>query len=251
MSLQDREEQDVRAIRSVLADYRRQRLKFYSAVSLNDLLVKDVVMFALRGVSSADEFIHDAFSALESSSEETVIGSTWQRIAQDLARPAVIDAGDILAERDGTLWVVELKSQTNTLNARSSPQTIRALKARVDDHASSRGVRRTSVRAMIAVLRGPSQTTEVKFQPKRINDTNRDLIGFSYTYIVGREFWAWLTGRPNIVAFVGTHVGSGSELKAAKEQSLKKLKGEMQRLLTSKGLGTSISDLIRYVDSRS
>ena len=59
------------------------------------------------------------------------MGTAWQRMIKDLAWPTAIDAGDIMAERDGALWVVEIKAQTNTLNSSSSPQTLRALQDRV------------------------------------------------------------------------------------------------------------------------
>src|SRR5699024_3802789 len=108
------------------------RLNWYrKEMSLKRLLSKDIAMFAARGVESADEYLDTAFNAVESSSEETVMGNHWQKILSAISADT-LDTGDLTTVRDGILWVCEVKSQTNTTNAASFPQELRGLRARMD-----------------------------------------------------------------------------------------------------------------------
>ena len=57
-----------------VAKYQTKRLKSYRKMHLSQLLGKDVLLFAARGVTTAYAFVDEAFKAAESSSEETVMG---------------------------------------------------------------------------------------------------------------------------------------------------------------------------------
>lgn len=201
-------------------------------------------MFALRGVTTAEGFVEQAFSALESSSEETNMGTTWQRILKDLAQPAVLDAGDVLAEREGALWIVEVKSQTNTLNSSSLAQTVRSLKERVEYHSSFKQARRQPVKAAIGVMRGREVDREITFAAAGTRTENRALDGFVYRYLVGRAFWRWLTGRPSVLSLVGDFSAEAASLLQARVECLTRLQTEMAQLLADNGLPPTITSVI-------
>lgn len=67
----------------MLREFSAKRAAYYrdsSKINLKKLLGKDVIMFAARGVATAEEFVLEAFRACESSSEETVMGNLWQAL---------------------------------------------------------------------------------------------------------------------------------------------------------------------------
>ncbi len=232
-------------VRAALQEYAERRLHFYRVKKLGDLLTKDVLMFALRGVASSEAFVEQAFAALESSSEETNMGTTWQKILKDLSYPAVIDAGDILAERESALWVVEVKSQTNTLNSSSLPQTLRSLKERIEYHRSFQQARRQPVKATIGVMRGRESDQELTFTSTGTRTENRDLDGFTYRYLVGPAFWRWLTGRPSILSLIGDFSAEAASLAEARARCLANIQAEMRELLAKHDLSPTIASVIK------
>lgn len=248
---QERDERDRQSIRQIVARYATKRKRFYSDIALDKLLSKDVLMFALRGASDADQYVDMAFAALESSSEETVMGNVWQEIALELAQPAVTEAGDMLAERDGILWAVEVKTQTNTLNARSKMQTIRVLKDTVERHSREQTVRRRKVKAVIGVIRGKSRDSFETYDNPPTDTANPDLDGFCYRYLVGASFWKWLTGRDDISGLFTGIVGGESALLDARSAAISRLKQELNDKLSAAGHGSSISDVMALANSRS
>ena len=131
---------------SKLSEFSSNREEYYrdkSKINLKKLLSKDVVMFAARGIDNAHDFVEEAFRACESSSEETVMGNTWQSIITAISSDT-LDTGDMMTARDGALYVCELKSQSNTTNSASFPQELRELK---DKCESQRRFRRASKQA--------------------------------------------------------------------------------------------------------
>lgn len=251
MSPQERDAQDRLTIQQIIAKYAKKRRKFYADIQLDKLLSKDVLMFALRGASDSDKYVDMAFAALESSSEETVMGNVWQEIALKIAHPAVTEAGDMLAERDGTLWCVELKTQTNTLNARSKLQTIRVLKDTVERHSREQTVRRRNVRAVIGVIRGKSRDSKETYVKPPTNTADADLDGFEYRYLVGASFWKWLTGRDDISQLFLGIVGDDSELLDARSAAVSRLKADLRNRLSNAGHGLSIENVIALANSQS
>lgn len=107
----------------MLREFSAKRAAYYrdsSKINLKKLLGKDVIMFAARGVATAEEFVLEAFRACESSSEETVMGNLWQALIAAISSDT-LDTGDMMTVRDGALYVCELKSQVNTTNSASFP----------------------------------------------------------------------------------------------------------------------------------
>ena len=216
-----------------LTSYFRSRLNAYDNVGLKQLLGKDILMFALRGVSTAGEFTRQAFAAWESSSEETNMGTFWQQVLIGLSTKSV-DAGDLIVQKGTELWVVELKSQTNTLNASGLAQTVRTLKSNVTTLRRTSTPTAHSVNAMIAVVRG-AEKDESKVYPGTMPGTG-DLEGFRYRYIVGKPLWRWLIGMENVTELLGGQQDNIRQLSSARESALARLQGKMTTALNNHSL---------------
>ena len=225
-------------------EYIAKRLAYYSqrAGLLRDLLKKDPMLSALRGVTTAHDWLDQAFHAHESSSEETMMGNSWQQILTDLSSHAV-GAGDFLVEKEDELWVLEMKSQTNTLNGPARAQTLKVLRQRVRDYSSVRTPRRRSVRPMIGILRGEAADgwrTFVATTPE-----NREIDGFQYREMVGAPFRAWLTGFANPAELVAASSENRTVLLGAREACRQRLHEELRDLLITKSLPDEIASIVR------
>ena len=232
-------------IQQALADYAAGRIRSYETLRLRQLLDKDVLMFALRGVSTAHDFVDEAFAAFESSSEETGMGSTRQRIITELG--GAIDLADLVIQRDNVLWAVEVKAQTNTITGTALPQVLRNLKSKADRYRRSRPARPRQVRAMLGIMRGPSDDRERTYvcQP---GEPNTDIDGFTYRYIVGRSFWVWLTGWGSIESLVDRIEEIADSVAAAREEARARLHREMDAWMQTLGLDGSIQSIMAAVD---
>lgn len=225
-------------------EYSGKRLAYYTRRRglLKDLLKKDPLLAALRGVTTASGWLDEAFNAHESSSEETMMGSAWQQILTDLSSHSV-GAGDFLFEKEDMLWVLEMKSQTNTLNAPALAQTLKVLKQRVLDHSGIRTPRRRGVSAMIGVLRGDALDLWRTFSARSAE--NRDINGFQYRYMVGAPFRAWLTGLTHPSELVEASSEQGASLLSARNDCRQRLQRELDVLLREKGLPDDIQSVMR------
>lgn len=227
----------------VFAEYAAKRLAYYRDRRdlLTDLLKKNPLLPALRGITTASGWVQEALHAHESSSEETIMGNAWQDILTQLADHAV-GAGDLLIERDDRLWVVEIKSQINTLNSSSLPQTLRGLQRKVNEQRRVRTPRSRGVDAMIGVVNG-SSLDEFKTFPDTA-DENRDIANFPYRYMVGAAFKSWLTGMANPDELMESANERSAEIAAAREACLERLRGELSVLLTLRNLPDSIESVM-------
>lgn len=233
----------------LLGEFAQKRIAWYgdvSKVNLRKLLAKDVIMFAARGVASADEFVAEAFRACESSSEETVIGNTWQAVIAAISSDT-LDTGDMMTVRDGALWVCELKSQANTVNSSSFPQELRELK---DKCAAQERFRRASgqpVRPAFCVLRNPRPVDEVRVYRADPRDLpNRDIDGFEYRYLAGDAFWLWLTGFDSVEGLVAdVDLIANEGVVEARAACLARLRAEMREALAAHGLGETMNDVLK------
>lgn len=232
-------------VQDVFEDYVRRRIARYRSVKLDSLLVKDVVMFALRGVDSPAKFVVEAFSAWDSSSEETSMGNAWQRVAAELA-PSAVEAGDLWANRGSDLWVIEVKSQPNTLNAGGLADAVRKLQARVAERTRAHRVRSQAVKAAIGVIRGvASDELRVYGSPA---PEYADINGFEYRYLVGSKFWSWLIGRPSVVSILSDIEIDGSDLAISRIGALARLQQEMEHRLDDSGLHHTIDSVQKLAD---
>lgn len=231
-----------------LSEFARNRISWYrnkSKISLSKLLGKDVVMFASRGVATAEEFVVEAFHACESSSEETVMGTTWQSIIAAISSDT-LDTGDMMTVRDNALYVCELKSQTNTTNSSSFPQELRELKDKCEAQRRFRRASNQEVLPAFCVLRNKKAIDEWRtFDPDARDIANQDIRGFKYRYLAGSAFWQWLTGFDSVEGLVDDigRIKTGN-VREARQECLGRLQLEMAEALNDNNLGNSISDVL-------
>jgi hypothetical protein len=229
-------------IADALERYVVQREQYYADPRLLDkLLKKDALLWVLRGARTIDDWTLLALSAHESSSEETVWGNTWQHILTSLAVNAV-GAGDLLVDRDGVLWVIELKSQTNTLNSASRAQTLKVLKAKVEQHDRVRTPGRRGVKAMIGVIRGPDEDRWINHRARSREDA--DIDGYGYQLMVGATFREWLTGFANPVELLDEQ-GLLDRIPLARAACLARLNIEVRERLSAEGLPEDVWGIFR------
>lgn len=231
-----------------LSEFAQNRISWYrdkSKISLSKLLGKDVVMFASRGVSSAEEFVSEAFRACESSSEETVMGTTWQSIIAAISSDT-LDTGDMMTVRDNALYVCELKSQTNTTNSSSFPQELRELKDKCEAQRRFKRASNQEVLPAFCVLRNKKPIDEWRtFDPDARDVANQDIRGFKYRYLAGSAFWQWLTGFDSVEGLVDDlgRIDIG-HVREARQECLDRLQEEMLEALRENNLGDSIADVL-------
>ena len=231
-----------------LSEFAAKRAQYYrdrSRINVNKLLAKDVVMFAARGVQTAAEFVEEAFRACESSSEETVIGNTWQAIVAEISSDT-LDTGDMMTARDGALYVCELKSQTNTTNSSSFPQELRALKEKCEAQKRYRRASGQDVLPAFCVLRSKTSIDEMRTYHSDERDlANRDLDGFQYRFLAGSAFWRWLTGFDSVDGLVeGISQIDIGDVREARAECRARLQDEMAHALSARGLGDSMEDVL-------
>lgn len=220
--------------------YRDQR-----SINLEKLLCKDVVMFAAKGISTAEAFVEEAFRACESSSEETVMGNTWQAIIAGISSDT-LDTGDMMTVRDGCLYVCELKSQTNTTNSSSFPQELRELKDKCEAQRRFKRASGQEVCPAFCVLRNKKPIDEWRiYEPDPRDTPNQDIRGFRYRYLAGAAFWQWLTGFDSVEGLVDdlSRIELG-EIESSRQECIQRLQNEMKDALEEKNLGNSISDVL-------
>ncbi len=246
MNQHDPSAQAREVVSRVIGDYANRRVAYYSDQNLlKKLLAKDHLLFALKGATTASEWLDLALSAHESSSEETMMGNLWQQILTALSQS--VGAGDLLVEKDDFLWVVEMKSQKTTLNSSSLAQTLRALKHKVLRHARTRTPGRRGVKAMIGVIRGAAKD-EFKTYPASTGE-NSDISGFQYQYVVGEPFLIWLTGMADPASLIADRLEMGQRIAAARAAGRGRLLDELRQLLSRRGLGDSMASIFAIAAS--
>lgn len=239
----------------IINEYQTKRIDWYQKVKLKDILRKDIAMFAARGVATADDFVKESFRAVESSSEETMMGNHWHQILAAISENT-LDTGDLTTEREGVIWVCEIKSQPNTTNSSSFPQELRSLRTRRDEIKNRRRVSKQDVKVAYCVLRDPARGGKGydemrRFPSESLFKENEDLSGFEYRYISGKQFWKWMSGFDSEVAILmplsDLHA-MGHQVAVARDNAEQRLRQELHVELTAHGLGTTIDDVVKLRD---
>ena len=241
----DEQREVVYAALSQFASERSCWYKNDKAINLKSLMEKDIVMFAARGVETADDFVVEAFHAKESTSEETVIGSLRQKICSAVSADT-LDTGDMTTLRDGDLYICELKSQANTTNSSSFPQELRELKDKCEAMSRFRRASNQRILPAFCVMRNKKAIDEWRtFTPSARDKANTDLSGFRYRYLAGAGFWNWLIGMDSVDDLIAdfAHVDLG-DVREAREECISRLKREMSEALKEEGLGHSMNDVL-------
>lgn len=242
----------------IMGEFQDKRLAWYKkGLSLKEVLSKDLAMFAARGVDNPDDLIAEAFRAKESSSEETVMGNAWQKMLATISENT-LDTGDLTTDRDGVLWVCEVKSQTNTANSSSFPQELRGLRTRMNENRGRRRASSQPVRAAYCVVRDSRNNgkgvDEIRtYACPDLQPENRDLEGFEYRYITGKAFWKWLTGFESELALLmplsELHGTKSEALREARKNAIKKLQEELRAKLRQFDLPFSIDSVVTLRDT--
>lgn len=246
------EEDDLQKRRDIiyarLSEFALKRAAWYrdeKRVNIKKLLGKDVVMFAARGVTTAEEFVNESFRAYESSSEEGVMGTMWQAIITAIASDT-LDTGDMMTVRDGALYVCELKSQSNTTNSASFSQELRELKDKCEAQSRFKRASGQKVLPAFCVLRSTKSVDEVRTHSADARDQpNRDIDGFEYRYLEGKAFWLWLTGFEGVEGIIDDlELINTGDVVEARHECIERLQAEMRQALADNGLGDSINDVL-------
>lgn len=237
--------------RALMLEYVDNRINFYRNLKYDKLLVKDFAIFALRGVSTAEDYAREAFHAVESSSEETVMGSTWQRIIAAISDDT-IDTGDLTATRDDTVYVIELKAQDNTTNSSSFPGELRGLRQRMNEIEGRRRASKQKVAAALCITRSTRKTSVDEWREFQASDVvreNSDLNGFKYRYLSGTAMWQFLCGIDSPYGLIRPFDQINTdEIREARESSLERVTRELIADLDKYHLGHDVEGVVELSD---
>lgn len=231
-------------IRAAFERYLQRRVAYYSAPAplLRSLLRKNGLVYALRGVATADEFAEQAFFAHEASSEETMLGNAWQA-ALAAVSPNSVGGGDLRTERDGTLWIIQVKTSRGQ-NAGAEAQDLRMLKTKLiaerDHHPG-----RHNVKAMLGFIRGPSVNQWRTYRSR--SAANADIDTFQYQYVAGQPFLAWCSADFQDSRLVELLRPDIEQVRSARLNCSEELKRLLARQLSAKGLPLDMNGVLRLM----
>ena len=231
-----------------LSKFAAKRCEWYKSsrsINLKSLMEKDVVMFASRGVMTADEFVIEAFHAKESTSEETVMGTLRQEICASVSADT-LDTGDMTTLRDGDLYMCELKSQKNTTNSSSFPQELRELRDKCEMMSRFKRASNQKILPAFCVMRSNKPVDEWRVYTSNNRDqANKDLDGFRYRYLAGAGFWNWLIGMDSVDDLIEDfgNINLG-DVRVARASCIDRLQREMSEALEAAGLGHTMNDVL-------
>ncbi|RYN14721.1 hypothetical protein PG2006B_0019 [Bifidobacterium animalis subsp. animalis] len=213
------------------------------------LLGKDFAIYALRGIETAEDYAREAFHAVESSSEETAMGTRWQELIASIAENA-IDTGDLTATRDGAIYVIELKSQENTTNSSSFPNELRSLRQRMKEITGRKRASNQRVEAAICITRSTISKDEWRtFEVSGVTQENADLKNFRYRYLSGTAMWQWLCGIDSPYGLIRPFSSINSEaVLLARESSLERVTTQLLEELDKNGLPHTLDGVAELSD---
>ncbi|MCL4240875.1 MAG: hypothetical protein KJ048_05930 [Dehalococcoidia bacterium] len=236
-----------RLIRAAFEDYLRRRLEYYRAPRqlVRSLLRKNGLVYALRGIETADDFAEQALAAHETSSEETMLGNAWQA-ALAAVSPNSVGGGDLRTERDGTLWIIQVKTSRGQ-NAGAEAQDIRMLKTKLlserDHHPG-----RHNVKAMMGFVRGPAANEWRTYRSK--SAANADIDTFQYQYMAGAPFLEWCSAAFDIEVLISALQPQIRTVQGARRECVEAVKAALKRQLTEEGLEHDMPSVLRLMERR-
>lgn len=234
-------------IRAAFEDYLRRRLEYYSAPRqlLRNLLKKNGLVYALRGIETADDFAEQVFAAHETSSEETMLGNAWQS-ALAAVSPNSVGGGDLRTERDGTLWIIQVKTSRGQ-NAGAEAQDLRMLKTKLiserDHHPG-----RHNVKAMMGFVRGPAANEWRTYRSKSV--ANADIDTFQYQYMAGAPSLEWCSAAFDVEVLIEALQPQVRTVQAARGECVEAVKSALKQALTDEGLKHDMSSVLRLMERR-
>lgn len=232
-------------VRKEFTAYLERRRRYYTEreALLHQILQKDPLIFALRGARDAREFIEQALSAHESSSEETMMGHVWQAVLAE-SSPNSVGGGDLRTERDGTLWIIQVK-MSPLQNSSAEAQDLRLLRTKLLQERDHHPGRR-NVKTMLGIIRGQSKDEWRVYRAK--GQANADIDGFQYQYKSGGSFRRWFNAEFTSSSVLAGIQGGVQAVRQAREDAIEELSGTLRAKLRSAGLRDSIADLLLLLD---
>jgi hypothetical protein len=223
--------------------YVERRLAWYKSPKtvLRGILRKDGLPFALRGIQTADEFAEQAFYAHEASSEETMMGNAWQAALAAIS-PNSVGGGDLRTERDGTLWIIQVKLSRGQ-NAGAEAQDLRMLKTKLSHEIGDHHPGRKSVKAMLGFVLGPSMDQWRTYRSK--SAANKDIDMFQYQYVAGRDFLRWCSAEFSHAALLASLSPMTSQMQQARDGCLRAVQSLLREKLAGAGLGLGMTDVLQ------
>jgi hypothetical protein len=232
-------------LRGAFVGYAHRRLAFYENPRLlSKVLDRNLVPFALRGVAGVDEFVEQVLAAYEAGSEETMLGNAWQAAIATL--PHTVGGGDLRTERDGDLWIVQLKTSPKQ-NSSAHAQDLRMLRTKLLGERDHQPGRR-SVKAMMAYLTGPSEFRWVTHKER--SAANQDIDGFQYQRAVGQAFLSWIGISKPLAELAMQLGGPPAQIRSARQSALVRLKRELRARLRDEGLDDDMDSIMRLAPGR-
>lgn len=227
-------------LRGTFEDFVARRVAYYDDPRLlSKLLDRNLLLFALRGIRDVSEFVEAALAAHEAASEETMLGNVWQAAIAEVA-PHVVGGGDLRMERDGELWIVQLKMSPKQ-NSSATAQDIRILRNKIlserDHHPGRRGVK-----AMMAFLTGDSQSHWMTHRSR--SPANADIDGFQYQVMAGEAFFDWIGVKHDPIGLLRELQAMPERVRQAREDGAARLKAEIGALLADQGRPDSMLSIM-------
>jgi hypothetical protein len=176
--------------------FHQARLARLEAISLREVLSKkNPYLFKAKNVVTAFELVSGILDAFLSSSEEKIFGDFLEELAIFVAsqscggRKSSAQGIDLEFDRDGTRYLVSIKSGTNWGNS-SQYRALRAnfRQAIIVQRQAHHGMR---VQPVLGMCYGRSQTRDVG----------------DFVRLSGQSFWYFLSGDPNLYVDIIEPIG--------------------------------------------
>ena len=206
-------------IETGLAKLHEKRLKKLKSLKLELILErKNPYLFKTKHLTTATEFVNAVLDAFLSSQEETDFGGFLERLAVFICgniyggRKAGIKGLDLEFERDGTRYIVSIKSGPNWGNSGQIDHLVQKFKTAI------RTLRTNAERTEIIAVNGCMYGRELPEE--------RD----GYLKLCGQRFWELISGDENLYLELIEPLGiRAKERKEEFQEELSKLKNRFAK----------------------
>lgn len=178
---------------NVITPFYLRRLEGLGNIRLRDVLKrKNPYLFKAKNIETTGELARGIVDAFLSSQEETLFGDLMESFAIHVAatlwngRKSQRVGLDLEFERDGKLYVVEIKSGTNWGNSSQ-------IKRMKENFKAARLLLRQETNAEIIAVNGCIYGRDAR--PLKTDVSDADKTYFKYA---GQEFWHFLSGDDNL-----------------------------------------------------
>ena len=169
-----------------IGGFHQGRIDSLRELDIGQMLKKNPYLYRAKNVLTASEMVAGTMDAFLSSSEEQRFGVFLEGLALFVARQTTggfdpeAQGVDLEFVKNGTHWVVQIKSGPNWGNSSQQNQLERDLADRVNLLRAARPSE--DIRAMLGICYGKVRTAHVR----------------GYLKIVGQNFWYFISENPNL-----------------------------------------------------